>query len=85
MDLKIDSQAGRISAAQKAAFDRDGFIKNLPVFAPEGVAQLQEMLEEWSGRVPKEIDISRERIAGLMPHIYPTNINFFWNSAGPFF
>lgn len=59
MDLKIDSQAGRLSAAQKAAFDRDGFIKNLPVFAPEGVAQLQEMLEEWSGRVPKEIDISR--------------------------
>ena len=59
MELEIDPRAGRLSAAQKAQFDRDGFIKNLPVFAPDGVAQLQEMFDEWSGRLPEEIDINR--------------------------
>ena len=59
MDLKIDSRVRRLTGAKKAQFDRDGYIKNLPVFAPEGVAELQKMFDEWSGRLPKEIDINR--------------------------
>ena len=59
MDLKIDSRVRRLTGAEKAQFDRDGYIKNLPVFAPEGVAELQKMFDEWSGRLPKEIDINR--------------------------
>jgi hypothetical protein len=59
MDLKIDSRVRRLTGAEKAQFDRDGYIKSLPVFAPEGVAELQKMFDEWSGRLPKEIDINR--------------------------
>lgn len=57
--LKIDSRVRRLNAAEKSQFARDGYIKNLPVFSSEGVTHLQEMFDEWSGRLPKDIDINR--------------------------
>ena len=58
-DNKLNSQVRRLSAREKAQFARNGYIKNLPVFAPAGVAQLQKMFDDWSGRVPEDIDINR--------------------------
>ena len=59
MGLEIDSRVHRLSTDEKAQFDRDGYIKNLPVFSTKGVAQLQTKFDEWSRRIPKEIDINR--------------------------
>ena len=58
-DNKLNSRVRRLSAREKTQFSRNGYIKNLPVFAPAGVAQLQKMFDDWSGRVPEGIDINR--------------------------
>ena len=58
-DNKLNSRVRRLSAREKTQFARNGYIKNLPVFAPAGVAQLQKMFDDWSGRVPEDIDINR--------------------------
>ena len=59
LDNKLNSRVRRLSAREKTQFARNGYIKNLPVFAPAGVAQLQKMFDDWSGRVPEDIDINR--------------------------
>ena len=58
-DNKLNSRVRRLSVREKTQFARNGYIKNLPVFAPAGVAQLQKMFDDWSGRVPEDIDINR--------------------------
>ena len=55
----LDSRVRRLSNREKKQFSRNGYIKNLPVFAPDGVARLQKMFDDWSGRVPEDIDINR--------------------------
>ena len=55
----LDSRVRRLSNREKKQFSRNGYIINLPVFAPDGVARLQKMFDDWSGRVPEDIDINR--------------------------
>ncbi len=44
---------------EKAQFQRDGYVKNLPVFSPGGVRDLQVLFDEVAGRLPDEIDINK--------------------------
>lgn len=55
----IDPRARRLSEAEKAQYARDGYVKNLPVFAPDGVVALQAFFNEMAGRLPGGVDISR--------------------------
>lgn len=59
LGLAIDPSARRLTAAEKEQFARDGYVKNLPVFGPQGVARLQALFADWSGRLPADIDLSR--------------------------
>jgi ectoine hydroxylase-related dioxygenase (phytanoyl-CoA dioxygenase family) len=58
-DLSISSDARRLTEAEKQQFARDGYVKNLPVFAPSSAADLQTMFHEFAARLPDGIDISR--------------------------
>ncbi|MBL8701609.1 MAG: phytanoyl-CoA dioxygenase family protein [Alphaproteobacteria bacterium] len=57
--LAIDPRARRLSADEKRQFAEKGYIKGLPVFAPEGVAALQALFRELSSRLPPGTDINR--------------------------
>jgi len=54
----IDPAARRLTAAEKDQYARDGYVKNLPVFAPDGVAALQALFEELAGRLPTGVDVN---------------------------
>lgn len=58
MQLDGSEQARRLTAAEKRQFEHDGYIKNLPVFSPEGVLQLQALFEELAQRMPDDVDLS---------------------------
>ena len=53
-----DTKARRLSDAEKKQYERDGYIKNLPVFSADGVSQLQGLFEDLSGRLPEDVDIN---------------------------
>lgn len=52
------AKARRLTSAEKAQYERDGYVKNLPVFAPEGVESLQALFEELASRMPEDITLS---------------------------
>ncbi len=53
------SNARRLSADEVSQYERDGYIKNLPVFSPAGVQKLQNLFEDLAARMPDDIDLSR--------------------------
>jgi hypothetical protein len=57
--LTIAPKARRLSAAEKEQFADTGYVKNLPVFAPDGVARLQAMFADFSRRLPEGTDLNR--------------------------
>lgn len=54
----LASNARRLTTEEKQQYDRDGYIKNLPVFAPEGVQSVQALFEELAARMPEDISLS---------------------------
>jgi hypothetical protein len=57
--LAIDPRARRLNAAEKAQFERDGYVKGLPVFAAEAVPALQRGFAELAARLPPGLHVSR--------------------------
>lgn len=51
--------ARRLTAAEKDQFRRDGYVKNLPVFGPAGVAAVQRLFHDLAARLPADVDINR--------------------------
>ena len=43
---------------KKKQYKRDGYVKNLPVFSAEGVAELQALFQDLAARLPEDIDLS---------------------------
>lgn len=52
-------EARRLTAAETAQFTRDGYVKNLPVFGPAGVAAVQQLFHHLAARLPEDVDINR--------------------------
>jgi len=57
--LSAAAEARRLTAAEKAQFGRDGYVKNLPVFDADGVAELQVLFRDLAARLPADVDINR--------------------------
>lgn len=56
--FECSSDARRLTALEQQQFKNDGYVKNLPVFSAEGVADLQLLFGELSDRMPDDIDLS---------------------------
>ena len=54
----LSSDKRRLTDAEKEQYKRDGYVKNLPVFSAEGVAELQALSQELAARLPEDIDLS---------------------------
>ena len=54
----LSSHKRRLTDAEKKQYKRDGYVKNLPVFSAEGVAELQALFQELAARLPEDIDLS---------------------------
>jgi ectoine hydroxylase-related dioxygenase (phytanoyl-CoA dioxygenase family) len=52
------TKARRLTAAEQQQYARDGYVKNLPVFAPAGVAELQALFSDLAARLPEDVDIN---------------------------
>ena len=50
--------ARRLSLVERKQFNRDGYLKNLPVFSSSGVSELQRLFSDLSGRLPKNVNIT---------------------------
>jgi ectoine hydroxylase-related dioxygenase (phytanoyl-CoA dioxygenase family) len=59
LDLGIDPRARRLTSAEKAHYAERGYVKNLPVFAPEAVATLQARFRAFAARLEPGVDINR--------------------------
>ncbi len=57
-NFQISPNARRLTADEKAQFERDGYVKNLPVFAPDGVKALQDLFQNMAARLPDGADIN---------------------------
>jgi ectoine hydroxylase-related dioxygenase (phytanoyl-CoA dioxygenase family) len=51
-------EARRLTAAEKQQYAHDGYVKNLPVYSPEGVSQLQSLFADLAARLPDDVDIN---------------------------
>ena len=54
-----DPNARRLTAAEIDQFARDGYVKDLPVFAPDGVAELQALFDDLAARLPEDVDVNK--------------------------
>jgi non-heme Fe2+,alpha-ketoglutarate-dependent halogenase len=59
IDLPLDTMVRRLTSAEKYQYERDGYVKNLPLFDSSAVAQLQDQFEHCRGRLPDNIDINK--------------------------
>lgn len=57
--LEIDPRARRLTGEEKAQFERDGYVKNLPLFAPSAVTALQHGFADLAARMPEGVDINK--------------------------
>ena len=57
--LPISPAVRRLSAAERRQFEEWGYVKNLPVFAPEALPVLQQRCRELAERLPEDIDLNR--------------------------
>ena len=57
--LSTSDRVRRLTEAERNQFQTDGYVKNLPVFSPQGVAELQDLFKELSGRMPDGVDINK--------------------------
>ena len=57
--FEISPDARRLTAAEKDQYQRDGYVKNLPVFSAAGVQALQDFFQEMAQRLPDGTDINR--------------------------
>lgn len=58
-DFDISPSARRLTEDEKRKFAEDGYVKNLPVFSPAGVRQLQALYEDMVTRLPDGTDVNR--------------------------
>ncbi|OED35253.1 hypothetical protein AB833_31165 [Chromatiales bacterium (ex Bugula neritina AB1)] len=58
-DLKISPLARRLTAQEKQQYERDGYVKNLPVFDSSAVPDLQFFYQYLASLLPDGTDISR--------------------------
>ena len=57
--FQISPNARRLTTQEKAQFERDGYVKNLPVFSPQGVQALQNLFQDMADRLPEGTDINQ--------------------------
>ena len=57
--FEISPSARRLTQAEKDQYQRDGYVKNLPVFSAAGVQALQDFFQEMAQRLPDGTDINR--------------------------
>ena len=55
----VSPHARRLNDAEKQKFAADGYVKNLPVFSPEGTRQLQALYEDMVARLPAGTDVNK--------------------------
>ena len=55
----ISSYVRRLKPTEIEQYEKSGYIKNLPVFAPEAVSSLQTLFEEFTQRLPESVDINK--------------------------
>jgi len=54
----ISPAARRLEISEIQQFKQDGYVKSLPVFAPDGISALQSLFFDLAGRLPSDIDIN---------------------------
>jgi ectoine hydroxylase-related dioxygenase (phytanoyl-CoA dioxygenase family) len=59
LELSVSPNARRLSAQEKTQFERDGYVKPLPVLSADGVRALQSWFLERNDTLPDDIDISK--------------------------
>ena len=55
----ISPDARRLTDTEKQKFAEEGYVKNLPVFSPEGTRQLQVLYEDMVTRLPAGTDVNK--------------------------
>ena len=53
------SRVRRLTEAEKAQYKTDGYVKNLPVFSEDGVAELQALYRDMAKRMPDDLDVNK--------------------------
>ena len=57
--FKIHKNVRRLTKEEKQQYKDKGYVKNLPVFAPEAANDLHIFFEELSSRLPQNVDINK--------------------------